>query len=89
MQVVMDLPERFVTDRSPEDLAQQIRLYGALLMYRAGELSAGAACELAGIDRYTFLDECKRLGIETLETSVDEIKADLELLSRVSDAGRR
>ena len=52
MQVVVDVPERYLVNTSEEELAMRLKLLSALLMYQAGELSAGAACELAGIDRY-------------------------------------
>jgi predicted HTH domain antitoxin len=45
-------------------------------MYRAGELSIGAACELAGVDRYTFLDFCWRQGIALKTQTPDELEAD-------------
>jgi len=85
----MDVPERFLIEMSPEDLGQRLRLYAALLMFRAGELSAGAACELGDVDRYTFLNECKRLGIETLDATADELETDVGLLAGTSGAGSR
>jgi predicted HTH domain antitoxin len=45
-------------------------------MYRVGELSIGAACELAGVDRYTFLDFCRRQGIALQTQTPDELDAD-------------
>ena len=89
MEVVLEVPERYMVGTNPEDLGNRLKLYAALLMYRAGELSAGAACDLGGVDRYTFLGECKRLGIETLNGSTDELEADLSLLDGKSSAGRR
>ena len=87
MQVVMEIPESHLLGTSPEDLGHRLMLYAALLMYRTGELSAGAACEFADLDRHTFLSECKRLGIETLHTTTDELTAELDLLGRESGAG--
>ncbi len=77
MQVVVEVPESAVLAMSPEVLGQRIKLYAALFMYRAGELSAGAACDFADIDRYTFLDECRRLGIETLHLGDDDLAGEV------------
>ena len=63
MEVTINLPEKqFIAD-TPERVAAKIRLYAALGLYQAGELSIGAACELAGVDRYVFLELIKREGI--------------------------
>ena len=77
MQVVVDVPERYLVGTNSEDFGRQLKLYTALLMYRTGELSAGAACEFAGVDRFTFLDECKKLGITTLEANHKQLESDL------------
>ena len=49
MQISFSLPEsQFVTE-TPEAVTQKIRSYAALGLYQAGELSIGAASELACI----------------------------------------
>ena len=83
MEVTITLPEKqFIAD-TPERVAAKIRLYAALGLYQTGELSIGAACELAGVDRYVFLDLIKREGIllktqtpQELEAELRQIKAD-------------
>jgi predicted HTH domain antitoxin len=77
MQVVVDVPERYLVGTNSEKFGRQLKLYTALLMYRTGELSAGAACEFADVDRFTFLDECKKLGIATLEANHQQLESDL------------
>ena len=82
MQVTISLPEdQFVTD-TPEQVAAKIRLYAALGMYQAGVLSIGAACELAGVDRYAFLDIMKREGIAFKAQTPDELSADYARLGQ-------
>ena len=58
MQIVLDIPERHLLDDTAETAERRFRLYTALLMFRAGRISMGAACELAGVDRYEFLAAC-------------------------------
>ncbi len=76
MEVTISLPEKqFIAD-SPERAAAKIRLYAALGMYQAGELSIGAACDLAGIDRYSFLYNLKREGIAIRTQTPNELEAE-------------
>jgi predicted HTH domain antitoxin len=56
-------------------------------MFRAGKFSAGAACEFAGVDRYTFLEACRRHRIDTVDYDPDELEADFAGLLR-EDAAR-
>jgi len=78
MQISFSLPESQFIAESPEQVAKKIRLYAALGLYQAGELSIGAASELAGLDRYAFLGFCKRVGILLRTQSPDELENDLQ-----------
>jgi len=78
MQISFSLPEsQFVTE-SVEEVTRKIRMYAALGLYQAGELSIGAASELAGIDRYEFLDFCKEQGVALHTQSPEELEEDLK-----------
>ena len=84
MQISFSLPEsQFVTE-TPEAVTQKIRTYAALGLYQAGELSIGAASELAGMDRYDFLELCKREGVKLHTQTPEELEADLKKF----DAGK-
>ena len=61
-------------DRTTTELVNQIKLYASLTMYRSGQISAGGACEFAGVDRYDFLAACKKYNVNT----VDYDESDLE-----------
>ena len=80
MQVTLDLPEQFSLEASPTEWSQRIKLYAALTMYQAGKFSAGAACEFAGVDRYTFIEECGRLKIPMIHYEEGELEAELASL---------
>lgn len=62
MKISVYVPDQYV-DTDPRDFAGRMRLSTALLMFREGQLSAGAAAELAGVDRWTFVEECGRYAI--------------------------
>jgi predicted HTH domain antitoxin len=78
MQISFSLPEsQFVTD-SPEEATRKIRMFAALGLYQAGEVSVGAASELAGLDRYEFLEFCKREGVVLRTQTPDELEEDVK-----------
>jgi predicted HTH domain antitoxin len=76
MQITISVPERPFVAEPRDTVSAKIRLHAAAGMYRVGELSIGAACELAGVDRYTFLDFCRRQGIALQTQTPDELDAD-------------
>lgn len=76
MEVTISLPAKHFAADSPEKAAAKIKLYAALGLYQAGELSIGAACELADLDRYSFLQVCKREGITVRSQTPDELEAE-------------
>jgi predicted HTH domain antitoxin len=77
MQISFSLPEsQFVTE-SPEEATRKIRMFAALGLYQAGEVSIGAASELAGLDRYEFLEFCKRAGVVLRTQTPEELEEDV------------
>ena len=80
MQITIIVPQEPFLAESCEGVSRKIRLYAALGMYRASELSIGAACELAGVDRYTFLDFCKRQGVSLQTQTPNELEAEFHRL---------
>ena len=81
MQISFSLPEsQFVTE-SPEEPNRKIRMFAALRLYQAGEVSAGAASELAGLDRYEFLEFCKREGVVPRTQTPEKLEKDVRKFS--------
>jgi predicted HTH domain antitoxin len=76
----VEVPERYLIEETPAAFARRLKLYAALFMFQAGELSAGAACELAGVDRFTFLAECHRRGIPVINYPSEELREEVESL---------
>lgn len=78
MQLILDIPDKFLPSKQDDRaFADQIKLYGALLLFQSGKLSRGAACEFAGVDIYTFLAACKQHKISAINTDVDDIETEL------------
>lgn len=63
--------------RSPDEVAQEMRLAAAVKWYEAGELSQGKAAELAGLSREAFIDVLGRFGVSAIQTRPDEVEADV------------
>ena len=83
MEVMVTIPDQYLLDIPVDEIEGQLKLSTALLMFQKGRLSAGAACEFAGIDRYTFLAACKQHNIHVIDYDENEIEADFEHLKRV------
>lgn len=83
MEVTISFPAKQFVAESPDRVAAKIRLYAALGLYQSGELSIGAACELADVDRYQFLDLMQREGIYLRTQTSDELEAEFQQLANL------
>jgi predicted HTH domain antitoxin len=63
---------------TPEVLASRIRLAAAVKLYEIGQLSSGAAAQLAGVPRPYFLDHLGDYGVNTFDLSEEELIHDLK-----------
>lgn len=80
MEITLSLPaQQFMLD-SPARLASKIKLYAAVAMYQTGELSIGAACEVANVDRYWFIDFLNQHNIPLQLQTPDELEAEFNTL---------
>lgn len=81
MNVTLNLPaQQFMLD-TPDRVARKIKLYAAVAMYQTGELSIGAACEVANVDRYWFLDFLKQHKISLQVQTPEELEAEFKTLN--------
>lgn len=84
MQIVLEVPDQFLLNDTAESLGRLFKLSAALLMFRTGKISAGAACELAGVDRYSFLQVCKENGVPAADYPPEELDVEMAWLARAS-----
>lgn len=89
MQITVDVPEQFMVDSDPDEFGQRMKLSTALLMFQDGKISAGAACEPAGVNRWAFADECARHNIPLVDYEPGELEEEVRLLGRRSADARR
>ncbi len=83
MQLTLEIPNKYLVNQTSEELTRLLKLNTAIDLYKNGRLSAGASAEFVGdLDRYQFLYECKKRGVEprTYE-SVEELQEEIEMLA--------
>jgi len=86
VQLTLDIPEKFFIYQSPVELVRLLKLNTAIDLYRRGRFSASAAVEFVGnMDRYEFLYECRKRGVEpqTYE-STEELQSEIDMLAKES-----
>jgi predicted HTH domain antitoxin len=62
-----------------EDLGSAVRMAAAAKLFEMGELSSGAAAELAGISRVIFLIKLTDYGVDTLDLTEEELAKESRL----------
>lgn len=74
--LTIHLPDntRQILNRTSEELARDVRLYAALMLFRLGKLSSGAAAEMAGVPRVMFLDLCAEYDIPISQITDDDLR---------------
>ncbi len=79
-QVTFSVPDEILLALSatPEILASRIRLAAAVKLYEMGQLSSGAAAQLAGVARTFFLSHLADYGVNTFDLSEDELSHDFK-----------
>ncbi len=82
MQEVLTVPIpseiRQMLNRTSEEMARDLRLYAALMLFRLGKLSSGAAAEMAGVPRTMFLDLCDEYNIPVSQISTEDLRRELD-----------
>ena len=66
--------------RTPEELAGELRLAAAVKWYEMGAVSQEKAAQIAGLGRSAFIEALARFGVSPFQENADEI------LSAVRDA---
>ena len=82
MQEVLTIPIpgeiREMLNRTTEEMARDMRLYTALMLFQQGKLSSGAAAEMAGVPRVMFLDLCAEYDIPVSQISGNDLRRELD-----------
>lgn len=68
---------RQMLNRTLEEMGRDVRVYAALMLFRSGKLSSGAAAEMAGVPRVMFLDLCAEYDIPVSQITADELRREM------------
>ena len=79
-QVTLFIPDEILLalNATPEALASRIRFAAAVKLYEMGQLSSGAAAQLAGVPKPYFLSRLADYGVNTFDLSEEELIHDIE-----------
>jgi predicted HTH domain antitoxin len=79
-QVTFSIPDEILLalKATPDALAFRIRYAASVKLYEMGQLSSGAAAQLAGVPRPYFLSHLVDYGVNTFELGEEELIHDLE-----------
>jgi predicted HTH domain antitoxin len=79
-QVTFNIPDeiRLALKATPDDLASKIRFAASVKLYEMGQLSSGAAAQLAGVPKAYFLSRLADYGVTTFDLSEEELSHDLK-----------
>ncbi|MEA3345717.1 MAG: UPF0175 family protein [Chloroflexota bacterium] len=64
-------------NRTSEEMSRDLRIYAALMLFRQGKLSSGAAAAMAGVPRVMFLDLCADYDIPVSQITADELRREM------------
>ena len=67
------------------EAATELRLAAAVKLYEMERLSAGAAAELAGLDKFEFLKRVGDCGVPAFRQSPQELDEELKILRSLRD----
>ena len=86
--ITIELPDEVVPSAvSPEEFAREPRLAAAIHWYNRGQISQGKGAQIAGMDRRSFILALGRAGVDAIQVSAQELKAEVESeLERVVNA---
>jgi predicted HTH domain antitoxin len=77
--ITIELPAEVVpATTTPEEFGRELRLAAAIHWYNRGEISQGKGAQIAGLDRRSFIVSLARAGVDAIQSSAEELKAEVE-----------
>jgi predicted HTH domain antitoxin len=77
--ITIELPEDVVASSpTPAEFARELRLAAAIHWYSRGLISQGRGAEIAGMDRRSFILALGQAGVDAIQVSPEELKAEVE-----------
>ncbi len=80
MQVSVELSDVYFSFYDKPALVKEIQLSLALILFKQGKVSISKAANIAGLDLYEFMKECRKNEIPVINISVEELNAEWDSL---------
>lgn len=77
MQIAINLPNEFVALQPVNEIEHDIRLSYALWLFKNAKVTLSKAAELAAMDIYTFMAECKKNEVPVINITKAELLEEL------------
>ncbi len=68
-----------------DELAEKMKRYTAIALYRKGQLSLGKAAQMCGMERLDFIDVLKQEGVPVFDYDAAQIREIAEDADRLAD----
>ena len=80
IEVTFSVPDEILLalKATPEALASRIRFAASVKLYELGQLSSGAAAQLAGVPKPYFVSQLVDNGVNTFDLSEEDLAHDLK-----------
>ena len=79
-QVTLSIPDELLLalKTTPDEFASRVRFAASVKLYEMGQLSSGAAAQLAGVPKPYFLSRLAEYGVDTFDLTEEELLHDRE-----------
>ena len=77
-QVTLSIPDELLLalKATPDEFASRLRFAASVKLYEMGQLSSGAAAQLAGVPKPHFLSRLAEYGVDTFDLTEEELLHD-------------
>ena len=74
-QVTLSIPDELLLalKATPDEFDSRLRFAASVKLYEMGQLSSGAAAQLAGVSKPLFLSRLAEYGVDTFDLTVEEL----------------
>ena len=83
MQIAINLPNEFVALQPVNEIEQDMRLSYALWLFKNAKVTLSKAAELATMDIYAFIAECKKNEVPVINITKNELLEEIASMNQL------